>query len=217
MLAQIDSSAILGIDAYIVRVEVDISSSVPMFTIVGLPDAAVQESRERVRSAIKNTGLEFPLRRITINLAPADIKKQGPSFDLPIAVGLLAATGQVRNERLADGMFVGELALDGAVSPVTGILPMAIKARADKRPFLVVPEANAREAAIVGEVKVFGVRTLADVVVLLNDLDAQTPLTADPEAMLQTAAQMTWIFARSRARSMSNAPWKSRRRAGITS
>ena len=187
MLAQIDSSAILGIDAYIVRVEVDISSSVPMFTIVGLPDAAVQESRERVRSAIKNTGLEFPLRRITINLAPADIKKQGPSFDLPIAVGLLAATGQVRNERLADGMFVGELALDGAVSPVTGILPMAIKARADKRPFLVVPEANAREAAIVGEVKVFGVRTLADVVVLLNDLDAQTPLTADPEAMLQTA------------------------------
>ena len=116
-LLRVDSSAILGIDAYIVRVEVDISSSVPMFTIVGLPDAAVQESRERVRSAIKNTGLEFPLRRITINLAPADIKKQGPSFDLPIAVGLLAATGQVRSERLAEGMFVGELALDGAVSP----------------------------------------------------------------------------------------------------
>ncbi len=186
MLAQVDSSAILGIDAYIVRVEVDISSSVPMFTIVGLPDAAVQELRERVRSAIKNTGLEFPLRRITINLAPADIKKQGPAFDLPIAVGLLAATGQVRSERIAEGMFVGELALDGAVSPVSGVLPMAIKARADKRPFLVVPEANAREAAIVGEVKVYGVRTLADVVVLLNDLDAQTPLMADPEALLQT-------------------------------
>ena len=99
MLAQVDSSAILGIDAYVVRVEVDISSSVPMFTIVGLPDAAVQELRERVRSAIKNSGLEFPLRRITINLAPADIKKQGPAFDLPIAVGILAATGQVRSER----------------------------------------------------------------------------------------------------------------------
>ena len=109
MLAQVDSSAILGIDAYVVRVEVDISSSVPMFTIVGLPDAAVQESRERVRSAIKNSGLEFPLRRITINLAPADIKKQGPAFDLPIAVGILAATGQVRSERIAEGMFVGEL------------------------------------------------------------------------------------------------------------
>ncbi len=184
MLSQIDSSAILGIDAYIVRVEVDISSSLAMFTIVGLPDAAVQESRERVRSAIKNTGLDFPLRRITINLAPADIKKQGPAFDLPIAVGILAATGQVRTEHISGGMFVGELALDGAVSPVSGVLPMAIKARADKRPFLVVPEANAQEAAIVGDVKVYGVRSLADVVLLLNDFDSQTPLTADPGALL---------------------------------
>jgi len=185
MLAQVDSSAILGIDAYVVRVEVDISSSVPMFTIVGLPDAAVQESRERVRSAIKNTGLDFPLRRITINLAPADIKKQGPAFDLPIAIGILAATGQVRSETIAGGMFVGELALDGAVSPVSGVLPMAIKARMDKRPFLVVPAANALEAAIVGDVNVYGVRTLADVVALLSDFDAHTPLTSDPEAMLQ--------------------------------
>lgn len=186
MLAQVDSSAILGIDAYIVRVEVDISSSVPMFTIVGLPDAAVQESRERVRSAIKNTGLEFPLRRITINLAPADIKKQGPSFDLPIAVGILAATGQIRDDHLANGLFVGELALDGTVSPVAGVLPIAIKARADKKPFLVVPEANAREAAIVGDVNVYGVKSLADVVALLDDLDAATPLAADPNAFLDT-------------------------------
>ena len=185
MLAQVDSSAILGIDAYVVRVEVDISSSVPMFTIVGLPDAAVQESRERVRSAIKNSGLEFPLRRITINLAPADIKKQGPAFDLPIAVGILAATGQVGSERLADGMFVGELALDGSVSPVAGVLPIAIKAKADKRPFLVVPAANAPEAAIVGDVKVFAVRSLSDVVVLLNDFESQTPLSSDPESLLQ--------------------------------
>ncbi len=184
MLAQVDSSAILGIDAYVVRVEVDISSSVPMFTIVGLPDAAVQESRERVRSAIKNSGLEFPLRRITINLAPADIKKQGPAFDLPIAVGILAATGQVGSEKLADGMFVGELALDGSVSPVAGVLPMAIKARTDKRPFLVVPAANAPEAAIVGDVHVYAVRSLSDVVVLLNDFESQTPLASDPEAML---------------------------------
>ncbi len=184
MLAQVDSSAILGIDAYVVRVEVDISSAVPMFTIVGLPDAAVQESRERVRSAIRNTGLEFPLRRITINLAPADVKKQGPAFDLPIAVGLLAATGQVPGERLAQGLFVGELALDGAVSPVSGILPIAIKARNDKREFLVVPEANAREAAIVGDVKVYGVKTLAEAVTLLCDFDAVTPLMVDPREML---------------------------------
>ncbi len=188
MLAQVDSSAILGIDAYVVRVEVDISSSIPSFTIVGLPDAAVQESRERVRSAIKNTGLDFPLRRITINLAPADIKKQGPSFDLPIAVGLLAATGQVREDKLAAGLFVGELALDGTVSPVSGVLPIAVKARADKKPYLVVPEANAGEAAIVGDVKVFGVRSLADVVRLLNDFDSVTPLTADPTQLLQHGA-----------------------------
>ncbi len=184
MLAQVDSSAILGIDAYVVRVEVDISSSVPMFTIVGLPDAAVQESRERVRSAIKNTGLEFPLRRITINLAPADIKKQGPAFDLPIAIGILAATGQIRDDALARGLFVGELALDGAVSPVAGILPVAIKARSDKKEFLVVPEANAREAAIVGDVHVYGVKSLADVVALLSDIDAAVPLVSDPRALL---------------------------------
>ncbi len=188
MLAQIDSSAILGIDAYIVRVEVDISSSVPMFTIVGLPDAAVQESRERVRSAIKNSGLEFPLRRITINLAPADIKKQGPAFDLPIAIGILAATGQIRDDALARGLFVGELALDGAVSPVAGILPVAIKARADKKEFLVVPQANAREAAIVGDVHVYGVKSLAEVVTLLADLDAAVPLVSDPRALLSQRA-----------------------------
>ena len=184
MLSQIDSSAILGIDAYIVRVEVDISSAMPMFTIVGLPDAAVQESRERVRSAIKNTGLEFPLRRITINLAPADIRKQGPVFDLPIAVGLLAATGQVRDDKLAGGLFIGELALDGTVSPVPGVLPIAIKARADKKEFLVVPAANAQEAAIVGDVKVYPVKSLADVVILLNDFDSVTPITADPRDLL---------------------------------
>ena len=187
MLAQVDSSAILGIDAYVVRVEVDISSALPMFTIVGLPDAAVQESRERVRSAIKNTGLEFPLRRITINLAPADIKKQGPAFDLPIAIGILAATGQVRTDKISEGLFVGELALDGSVSSVSGVLPMAIKARADQRPFLVVPAANAREAAIVGEVQVYGVKSLAEAVMLLNDSESLTPLTADPEAMLSQA------------------------------
>lgn len=184
MLAQVDSSAIFGIDAYIVRVEVDISSSVPMFTIVGLPDAAVQESRERVRSAIKNTGLDFPLRRITINLAPADIKKQGPSFDLPIAVGILAATGQVNDAALAESLFVGELALDGTVSAVAGVLPIAIKARTIKKPYLIVPQANAQEAAIVGDVKVYGVRSLADVVTLLNDFDAHTPLTVDPTKLL---------------------------------
>src|SRR5579883_421734 len=185
MLAQVDSSAILGIDAYTVKVEVDISSTVPYFAIVGLPDAAVNESRERVRSAIKNTGLDFPLRRITINLAPADIRKQGPSFDLPIAVGILAATGQVPDANLRDWLFVGELALDGGVRPVSGVLPVAIQARKEGRQRLVVPAENAAEAAIVGEVKVYPVRTLADVVMLLCEEGNVAPVTADPLALLE--------------------------------
>lgn len=183
MLAQVDSGAILGIDAYTVRVEVDISTAIPMFTIVGLPDAAVQESRERVRSAIRNTGLEFPLRRITINLAPADIKKQGPSFDLPIAIGLLRATGQIKADHLGEGLFVGELALDGTVSPVSGILSMAIQAKAEKRRYFVVPEANAREAAIVGGVDIYPVKSLEQAVDLLNDIDAATPFRVDVDAV----------------------------------
>jgi magnesium chelatase family protein len=186
MLSQVDSSAILGIDAYIVRVEVDISSSVPMFTIVGLPDAAVQESRERVRSAIRNTGLDFPLRRITINLAPADIKKQGPSFDLPIAVGILAASGQIPTDNLASGLFAGELALDGTVSPVSGILPIAMKARADGKAFMIVPEANAREASVVEDVRIYPVSSLLDVVALLGDFTGREPIPSDPYSMLQT-------------------------------
>ncbi|MGO8670431.1 MAG: YifB family Mg chelatase-like AAA ATPase [Capsulimonadaceae bacterium] len=188
MLSQVDSSAILGIDAYIVRVEVDISSSVPMFTIVGLPDAAVQESRERVRSAIRNAGLEFPLRRITINLAPADTKKQGPAFDLPIAVGILAASGQVPVDRLTAGIFAGELALDGTVSPVPGILPIALNARKEGKDFLVVPEANAREAAVVEGVRIYPVTTLLDVVALMHDFDSREPIPSDPYSMLQTGA-----------------------------
>lgn len=133
---------------------------------------------------ISTRTLPLTVRLITINLAPADIRKQGPSFDLPIAVGILAATGQIADDSLAGGVFVGELALDGTVSPVAGVLPIAIKARADKRPFLVVPEANAREAAIVGDVKVYGVKSLADVVTLLADRDAVAPLHSDPYALL---------------------------------
>ena len=183
MFASLDSGAVFGIDAYVVHVEVDITSTIPSLTIVGLPDAAVQESRERVRSAIKNSGLEFPLRRMTVNLAPADIKKSGPSFDLPIAIGILAATSQVRESHLGDGLFVGELALDGTVSPVAGILPIAIKARDDKRPYIVVPEANAREAAVVKGVDVYAVKTLADVVALLNDFGSVAPFTVDNDTL----------------------------------
>jgi magnesium chelatase family protein len=186
MLAVIESSALLGVDAYGVRVEVNVvMTSAPQFTIVGLPDAAVQESRERVRAAIKNSGLLFPAdRRITVNLAPADTKKGGPSFDLPIAVGLLVATGQVNEEALNDAVLIGELGLDGSVRPVSGILPIAIWARQNGKRRLIVPAANTREAAIVGDVDVYPVHTLADVLVLLADIEQIEPVREDPRTIL---------------------------------
>ncbi len=186
MLARAESSAIYGIDAYRVSVETDISTLLASFTIVGLPDTAVNESKERVRSAIKNSGLDFPLRRITINLAPADVKKQGPAFDLPIAVGILAATGQIECPDLGDWLLIGELALDGRVRPVSGILPIAMGARQEGKKRLVVPAENAGEAALVGgEMSVYGVDSLVDVVDLLNGgPGAAEAILSDPLALL---------------------------------
>jgi magnesium chelatase family protein len=187
MLSVIESSAILGVDAYGVRVEVNVANtSIPSFTIVGLPDAAVQESKERVRAAIRNSGLSFPAdKRLTVNLAPADTRKGGPSFDLPIAVALLAATGQINPDSAADAVFIGELGLDGTVRPVTGVLPMAIWARSAHRKRLIVPQANTREAAIVGDIDVYPVQTLNDVIILLADPDSATPVREDPRLVLK--------------------------------
>lgn len=179
MLAQVRSSAVNGIDAYTVEVEVDLAPALPAFTIVGLPDAAVNESRERVRAAIKNCGLEFPSRRITINLAPADVRKEGPAFDLPIAVGILAATGQVDTEFLDGCILVGELSLDGTVRGVSGVLPIALSARDSEYTKLIVPVHNVKEAAIVDEVEVYPVQTLTEVVTLLNDPTTMIPAKFD--------------------------------------
>src|SRR5579871_2122558 len=134
-------------------------------SIVGLPDAAVNESKERVRAAIKNSGFLTPYdKRVTVNLAPADVRKAGPSFDLPIAIGLLVATGQLSGEHLDGALLVGELSLDGGVRPVTGALPIALGARERRQHRLYIPAANAREAAIVEEVDVYPVATLAECV-----------------------------------------------------
>jgi magnesium chelatase family protein len=184
MLAHVLSSAVLGIDAYSVIVEVDISTTVPMWNLVGLPDAAVQESRERVRSAIRNSGFEFPMRRITINLAPADIKKEGPSFDLPIAVGILVASDQLSGDILKDTVIVGELSLDGSVRSVSGVLPIALSAREAGIKRLIVPVANTQEAAIVGGVDVYPVTNLLDVAQTLNLPDSRTPVTLDPRTLM---------------------------------
>ena len=130
----------MGIDGYPVEVEADISNGIPVFEIVGLGDAAVKESKERVRSAIKNAGLEFPTKRITINLAPANLRKEGSAFDLPIALGILAATGQIDSQLLEAYMFIGELSLDGNIRPVNGALPMAICSVYAGMENLVIPE-----------------------------------------------------------------------------
>lgn len=129
MLAKVLSATVVGIEAILVDVEVDIAAGLPQFATVGLPDGAVKESKDRVKAALKNAGYEFPARRITANLAPADIKKEGAAFDLPISIGILAATGVISGERLTQYLLVGELSLDGSLKPVRGCLPVAVAAK----------------------------------------------------------------------------------------
>jgi len=164
MFVKISSGAVLGVDGYIVDVEVDLSSGLPAFDIVGLPDSAVKESRDRVRAAIRNADYSFPIKRITVNLAPADIRKSGPAFDLPIAVGILICTGVLKPDACEGAFFAGELSLDGAVRPVNGILPMAIAAKAQGIRTFYVPAENAQEASLVGDVTVYPIETLVALV-----------------------------------------------------
>ena len=160
MLAKIYSAAVYGVDAYEVEIEVNAAGGSPVVVVVGLPDAAVKESRDRVTTAVTNSGYFWPRGRTTINLAPADIKKEGPSFDLPIALGMIAVSEDLDGSTLANFCFVGELALNGAVRAVKGVLPIAIEARRRGKTALFVPEANAREAAMVEGIDIFGVQNL---------------------------------------------------------
>src|SRR3989442_5851689 len=152
MLARVRSAAVLGIDAYLVDVETDIANGLPTFATVGLPQGAVKEGRERVYAALANTGYTFPLKRITVNLAPADIRKDGCAFDLPIAVGILAATEQISAERLGRGAVLGELGLEGAIPPVRGALPGALTARAAGLEEVALPRDNPPQAGVVSGV-----------------------------------------------------------------
>jgi len=170
VLAIVNSVVLTGLEGQQVRVEVDISSGLPVFCIVGLPDTSVKEARERVRAAIKNSGFEFPLRRITVNLAPADVKKEGPIYDLPIAIGLLAASGQLQGGCLTESLFmVGELSLEGSLRPVPGVLPMAL-ALQELHPgsTLIVPEGNAQAAALATGIRVLAANSLSQVVAFLK-------------------------------------------------
>ncbi|MCL6591010.1 MAG: YifB family Mg chelatase-like AAA ATPase [Firmicutes bacterium] len=163
MLAKVESLAVNGIDGFLVEIEVDLGGGFPSFDIVGLPDAAVKEARDRVRAAIKNSYLQFHWQRITVNLAPANVKKEGSGFDLPIAVGILAALGEVRWEKIPDSVFVGELALDGAVRPVNGALSMAIAAREAGKRYLIHPVENLAEISVITGIIPIPVASLKEV------------------------------------------------------
>lgn len=180
MLARLESAAVLGIDAYPVHVEVDVGLGLPFFRMVGLPDASVRESRDRVRAAIRNCGFEFPAHRITINLAPADVRKAGSAFDLPIALGILTAEGRIRRDALSRVVLVGELSLDGSIHPARGVLPIAAAARRTGAAALLLPAPNAAEAAVVGGLRLLPVHTLVEAVDLLNRPREAWPAVSPP-------------------------------------
>ncbi len=179
MLANVLSSAVVGVDAYLVEVEVDISHGLPTFTTVGLPETAVKESKERVKTAITNSGYGFPDDRITVNLAPASIKKEGTGFDLPIALGILAATGLLPQEVLSRYLIMGELSLDGRIKSVKGALPMAIAARDAGYEGIIIPEENGREGSVVDGVAVLPAARLSQLIDFFRGLEDITPLKTD--------------------------------------
>jgi magnesium chelatase family protein len=187
------SAAVYGIDAELVEVEVDLtqrsgdSQHETIVTVVGLPDLAVRESRERIRAAITNCGFFFPVHKTTINLAPADVKKEGSAFDLPIAVGILGANGDLKRENLDDMLLIGELALDGRVRPVRGALPIAVAAKRKGLKRLLLPVENAREAAVVGDLGVYPVKDLREVIKLINVDPMPAPMRVDLEQMFSAA------------------------------
>lgn len=168
MLSIIQSEAIFGIDSYLVRVEVDIAGGLPAYSTVGLPDAAVKENKDRVKAAIKNSGFEFPASRITVNLSPADIKKEGPAFDLPIAIGILVATGQLKSEKLDGYAILGELSLDGTVQKINGALPIALGVKREGLKGLILPHFNSDEAGVVDGIDIIPVKDLFETIKFLG-------------------------------------------------
>ena len=191
MLAKVRTCAVIGLDGYVVEVEVDISPGLPSFTIVGLPDTAVQEARERVRAAVRNSGCEFPLRRITVNLAPADIRKAGPSYDLPIAVGVLVSSGQVP-ELASSELLLGELSLDGSLRHTSAILPMVSGARDQGFTSAFVPAVDAKEACLVEGIGVMPTNGLGDLIRHLRGDSQIVPLQYNAGTLDELAEEKTW-------------------------
>ncbi len=195
MISRVLSSAVLGIDAYVVEVETHLESGLPAWATVGLPEGAVRESKERVSAAIKNSGFKFPQKRITVNLAPADIRKDGSAFDLPMAIGLLAAMGDVEPAMLDRFVLLGELSLDGTLRPVRGTLSMAVEARNKNMRGIIVPKENVKEAAVPGGLEVYGVNSLREGVDILNAESEAVPVQVSREEIFETDSRYTVDFA----------------------
>lgn len=189
MLAKVMSSALIGIDAILVDVEVDLAPGLPSFATVGLPDGAVKESKDRVKAALKNSGYDFPARRITANLAPADIKKEGAAYDLPISIGILAATGVVKPARLRDYLLLGELSLDGGLKAIRGALSMAVAAKRAGLAGVILPAENAAEAAVVEGIDIIGAGSLSQVVEFLGGREAIAACRTDLQALFASSCE----------------------------
>jgi len=185
MITEVFTATTYGVDAFIVRVETHIDNTLFSFAIVGLPDNAVKESKERVAAAIKNSLFHFPVKRYTVNLAPADVKKEGSGFDLPIAVGIISETSQVNPVKVKNYLFVGELSLDGKLRPVTGVLPIALEAKRNNFKGIILPVENAKEAAIVEGIDIFPFETLIEVIDFLNDEVSPQPFRINVKELFE--------------------------------
>ena len=215
LISKLCSAALLGVEAFLVEVEVDVASGLPSFNIVGLPDTAIQESRERVRSALTNSDYRFPMQRITVNLAPADIKKEGPALDLPIAIGILAANDQLLEISLKNCIIIGELSLNGGIRPVNGVLSIALMAKENGIENIIVPMENAKEAGIVDGINIYPVSNLRQVVRFLNkQIDIQ-PFYINKEELLSNIDVYSVDFSDVKGQQHAKRLWKWRQREGI--
>jgi magnesium chelatase family protein len=187
MLVKTFGSAVFGIDAITITIEVNADKGFK-FYLVGLPDNAVRESHRRIEAALKNIGRRMPGKKLVINMAPADIRKEGSAYDLPLAVGILAASGQLKEERISNYIIMGELSLDGGVQPIKGALPIAVQAKKDGFKGVILPEQNAREAAIVQNLEVYGVRTIRDIIDFFEEHSTLNPIRTDVKTLFSASA-----------------------------
>lgn len=194
MLSIVKSMSLQGLEGYLIDVQVDVSAGMPSWQVVGLPDTSVKESNERVRTAIKNSGYEFQSRKIVVNLAPADTKKEGSFFDLPIAVGVLINFEEIKRQNLEDTVFIGELSLNGKLNPIKGVLPICIEAKNLGIKRIILPLENAKEASIVDGIEVIGVKDLKQVVKFLNGKEKITPQSANLEEFFNSKKKYAFDF-----------------------